>query len=322
MDYLSLGEDIIVRAVCGAGKTEIVMPAIFKSLKRNLTVGYIVPRIAIAKQLKKRFIHAFPQTSIGFLGGGETQLDKQSFIVVILQRLWHFTDEFDLLIVDESDAFPLKGNLYYQRLMQRSLTDRGRVVLMSATGQNKRVVRPGESTRRIDVNHRYHGHMLDVPEYVRVKKSNKGKSTFYFPDKLRHFIDDCLERRYPLFVFVPTKKSGRRLNQCLKDRGYESCFISAESDDKERVFKRGRDVIVTTTVLERGVTFTNLWVGVIMADHPVFDRDTLVQIAGRVGRKAIAPHGRILFFARTMSRAMDEAITTIRQTNKEKSNAL
>jgi competence protein ComFA len=43
--------------------------------------------------------------------------------------------------------------------------------------------------------------------------------------------------------------------------------------------------LLTTTILERGVTFKHVWVIIIAADDAIYPPASLVQIAGRVGRR-------------------------------------
>ncbi|MDG3045198.1 hypothetical protein OE903_19940 [Bacillus sp. B6(2022)] len=42
--------------------------------------------------------------------------------------------------------------------------------------------------------------------------------------------------------------------------------------------------MVTTTILERGVTIQDVQVGVLGAESPIFTESALVQISGRAGR--------------------------------------
>ena len=55
------------------------------------------------------------------------------------------------------------------------------------------------------------------------------------------------------------------------------------------------DFLVTTSILERGVTFPEIDVYVLGADDPVFSSSALVQIAGRAGRSQSRPTGRVVF---------------------------
>lgn len=51
--------------------------------------------------------------------------------------------------------------------------------------------------------------------------------------------------------------------------------------------------LITTTILERGVTFPRIDVLIIGADDKTFSENALVQIAGRVGHSADRPIGLV-----------------------------
>jgi len=55
-------------------------------------------------------------------------------------------------------------------------------------------------------------------------------------------------------------------------------------------------LLLTTTILERGVTFPNIDVAVVGAEDPIFTESALVQIAGRAGRSKDHPDGVVTFF--------------------------
>ncbi len=77
------------------------------------------------------------------------------------------------------------------------------------------------------------------------------------------------------------------------------------------------DCLVTTTILERGVTFANIDVIVLGADDGVFSTAALVQIAGRAGRKATYPTGLVQFFADSQTQPIKEARRQIRFVNRK-----
>ena len=86
-------------------------------------------------------------------------------------------------------------------------------------------------------------------------------------------------------------------------------------------FRRGYNTfLVTTSVLERGVTVKNLQVIVFNADDPIYNHGTLIQIAGRVGRKKDAPEGKVIFLAHRKTIDMEKAIESIENANKDLKN--
>ena len=80
--------------------------------------------------------------------------------------------------------------------------------------------------------------------------------------------------------------------------------------------------MVTTAVLERGVTVKDLQVIVYLSDHQIYDSHALIQIAGRVGRKIDAPEGEVIFLAKENNQEMQRAVEEIVTANKKLSHML
>lgn len=73
--------------------------------------------------------------------------------------------------------------------------------------------------------------------------------------------------------------------------------------------------MITTMILERGVTIANIDVAIFSTEHEVFEESALVQISGRVGRNPMYPHGEIVFFHYGITLAMESARRQIREMN-------
>ncbi|HAN57397.1 MAG TPA: hypothetical protein DCQ45_00250, partial [Erysipelotrichaceae bacterium] len=63
-------------------------------------------------------------------------------------------------------------------------------------------------------------------------------------------------------------------------------------------------------------TLTNAQAIVMEASHPIFDERTLMQIAGRVGRKIGYEEGDVIFCDSYVSKAMILCISTIKKLNR------
>ena len=74
------------------------------------------------------------------------------------------------------------------------------------------------------------------------------------------------------------------------------------------------DILLTTTILERGVTF--LYLDVIVVNAHDFDSASLIQICGRVGRKPKDPTGSIWLMTDFNTGSIRQTIKTIKQFNK------
>jgi competence protein ComFA len=141
--------------------------------------------------------------------------------------------------------------------------------------------------------------------------------------------ETCGEADSRILVFVPTVAQAQptsirvsRLLGELRSGGDAACDFSHANDParehKIDQFRQGKiRVLVTTSILERGVTIPHLHVIVNHADHPVFDWAALVQMAGRAGRSSEHPLDRVLFVAGTTSGEVKRAVRHIRQLNDE-----
>ena len=76
------------------------------------------------------------------------------------------------------------------------------------------------------------------------------------------------------------------------------------------------DIMITTTILERGVTFKRLDVFVVHGEY--FDDTSLIQIAGRAGRKLEDTKGNVYIFTKYNTRGIMKAREKTFQFNKGK----
>lgn len=77
------------------------------------------------------------------------------------------------------------------------------------------------------------------------------------------------------------------------------------------------DFLVTTTIMERGVTFPEIDVFVLGADDPVFSSSALVQIAGRAGRSVSRPTGTVYFWIASQCRRVRSAVRQVDFMNRK-----
>ena len=90
--------------------------------------------------------------------------------------------------------------------------------------------------------------------------------------------------------------------KCIHSKSENSEAIIADFEDNKM------NLLICTTILERGVTFSNVHICVLYADHPVYTKASLIQIAGRVGRTPAYPSGSGIFLTRCKSRKVDLCI--------------
>ncbi len=305
------GIDTLVYAVCGSGKTEISYPIIQYAMERGMTVGFALPRRDVVIELYARLKSAFPKNSIVAVYGGHTGVLEGNCIILTTHQLFRYPKYFDLLVMDEIDAFPFKGNETLLAMFRRSL--RGHCLMMSAT-PSKAVVKEFKSPghEMLTLHTRFHKQPIPVPIIKIVH--NPAKVAFLIA-KLR----DYRKENKQCFVFVPTIGDSEILFSFIRFLAPGGNYVSSQKPDRSKViddFKRGRyRYLITTAVLERGITVKNLQVIVYGADSPIYDAASLIQIAGRAGRKADAPKGDVFFVADKSNEAMERAAKEIRYCN-------
>ena len=107
--------DALVWAVCGAGKTEMSFAAVAKELGRGGRVLFAIPRRDVVRELGRRLRAAFPDVELQVLHGGADRtvlpvLSPGSLTVATTHQVMRFFQAFDLVILDEVDAYPYRGS--------------------------------------------------------------------------------------------------------------------------------------------------------------------------------------------------------------------
>ena len=123
--------DVLLHCVCGAGKTEITVQSIAHYLEQGYKVAYAISRKEVVIELAKRFQDIFRKAKVTAVYGGHHECLKGDLIVCTCHQLFRYYRSFDLLVIDEADAFPLKGD---ETLMNIALNScRGRLIFSTAT---------------------------------------------------------------------------------------------------------------------------------------------------------------------------------------------
>src|SRR5690625_798822 len=100
--------DKLIWAVTGSGKTEIMFPVITQALAQGKRVCVASPRADVVKEFKLRVEPVFKNISIAALYAGSKEIHENAqFIISTTHQLLRFKRAFDLLIIDEVDAFPV-----------------------------------------------------------------------------------------------------------------------------------------------------------------------------------------------------------------------
>jgi competence protein ComFA len=148
------------------------------------------------------------------------------------------------------------------------------------------------------------------------KNIQKGK----LPKKLVDWTKARLEQKEPFLIFfhqIALMEVAEPLFNKLDAR--IRAVHASHPNRKEHVQAlRNKEIpgLLTTTILERGITIPNVQVAVVGAEQLIFNKGALIQIGGRVGRSMQYPTGDFVLFHQGITYAMDEAKNEIIKLNK------
>jgi competence protein ComFA len=120
-------------------------------------------------------------------------------------------------------------------------------------------------------------------------------------------------------LFVPEVDDVKRVVAQLT--GTDINILGTYATDEKRLEKvqamraKQIDGLITTTILERGVTFKGIDVLILGGDENIFTATALIQIAGRCGRSLERPTGNVTVYAREKTKQLMTAIAEINYLN-------
>ncbi|PFV77152.1 DNA/RNA helicase [Bacillus sp. AFS059628] len=315
-------ESFFIWAVCGAGKTEMLFYGIAEALQKGERVCIATPRTDVVLELAPRLQEVFPSINVAALYGGSVDREKDATLVVATtHQLLRYYRAFHVMIVDEIDAFPYHADQMLQYAVKQAMKEKAARIYLTATPDEKwkRNFRRGKQ-KGIIVSGRYHRHPLPVPLFSWCGNWKKSLHHKKIPRVLLQWLKMNLNKKYPIFLFVPHVRYIEDVSLLLK--GLDNRIDGVHAEDpmrKEKVtsFRKGDiPLLVTTTILERGVTVKNLQVAVLGAEEEIFSESALVQIAGRAGRSFEEPYGEVMYFHYGKTESMVRAKKHIQSMNK------
>lgn len=324
----------LVWSVTGSGKTEMMFPIITEALQSGQRVCIATPRKDVVRELLPRCKQAFKHVQIDALYGGSKSAGTAQFIIATTHQLIRYKRAFDLLIIDEIDAFPYHQDASLPYVTERALKEQGMKVYLTATPRREQKWKINlQQLEHIFVPARYHGYPLPVPTLSYSYNLSHYLTEYKLPPIFIKWLNQRDKPQRQLLIFVPTIKQATKLiphltyqlkHHSIIENKEEITSVHAgdeEREEKINLFRlRKINVLVTTTILERGVTFPAIDVVVLQACHTVFDEAALIQIAGRAGRSKYDPTGEVIFIHEGKTNALIKARDSIVQMNERAQN--
>ncbi|MEG0267405.1 MAG: DEAD/DEAH box helicase [Carnobacterium sp.] len=324
IETIRLREERLIWAVAGAGKTEMIFKGIELALQAGQRVCIASPRVDVCLELAPRLKSAFKNVPLAVLyGGSDESYCYTQLVIATTHQLLRFNQAFDVLIIDEIDAFPFDGDQSLQYAATKAKKENGALIFLSATPSKK--MQHAIQQKKLSATMlpaRYHGYPLPEPKLIWCgdwqKKISRQKATGVF----FNYLKKALEQKRRVLIFLPNIALMQKLAVQIKTRFPENLFTTVYAEDpqrKEKIIEMRQekfDFLLTTTILERGVTFKDIDVFVLGAEDRTFTESALVQIAGRAGRHQDFPVGTVLFFYYGQTKALKGAIRQIKKMNR------
>jgi len=315
--------DQLLWAVTGAGKTEIVYPALAWALQQGWRVAWTSPRVDVCLELAPRLATAFAGIPQAVLYGGQPEpYAYRQLTICTTHQLLRFERAFDWIVVDEVDAFPLATSPLLQGAIRRAQKADGCHLALTAT--------PGRALQRRVARHRlavtylplrYHGYLLPRLTVKIAWRWREHLAAGNLPRGLVRRLRAYRSRGQRFLLFVPHVRDLAPVQAALQALGDgDGVTVFAGDPQRREKVQAMRDgavrFLITTTILERGVTFPNVAVLILGGDDAVFSTAALVQIAGRVGRHRDHPGGDVLAYCHSQTLTVRAAQRMIDQLNQ------
>lgn len=316
-------QDLLVWAVCGAGKTEMLFEGIEEAMRLGKRTAIATPRTDVVLELTPRLRQVFPEIPISSLYGGSEERHRYSPLVIsTTHQLLRFQDAFDCLIIDEVDAFPYSADEMLQKAAQKARKRDGALIFLTATPKEAWQAECYAGKRNcVILPARFHRHPLPIPKFVWCGNWRKEIGKGRIPQKVFRWFRERLEADKQALIFFPHIDLMEQALPLFQKLNANIQAVYSEDPDRTKKVQMMRNgdipILLTTTILERGVTFPNIDVAVVGSEDDTFTESALVQIAGRVGRSPQFPDGDITFFHYGKTRAMIRARNQLIRMNRE-----
>ncbi|WP_163655002.1 DEAD/DEAH box helicase [Listeria sp. PSOL-1] len=315
--------NLLLWAVAGAGKTEMMFSGMELALQKGERICLASPRVDVCIELFPRLQEVFPAEKLVCLyGDSEHVFEGEHFVIATTHQLIRFQGYFDTIFIDEVDAFPYAKDPLLEYAVNKAMKARNTQIYITATPDvnwQKECLRGNRNFVKIPA--RYHRFSLPVPRVVWLQKWEEKVSQGKPIKTIIKWIDEKRNQNLSMLIFFPRIDRMLSFAKMLQEKfTYNIATVHAADPKRKEKVMALRDgqinILLTTTILERGITIENIQVAVFGAEHQVFTEAALVQIAGRVGRKKDFPTGDVCFFCHGKTRSIKKAIRHIQEMNR------
>ncbi|MGL4662952.1 MAG: DEAD/DEAH box helicase family protein [Culicoidibacterales bacterium] len=312
--YLDEGHKIIdVIAVTGAGKTEMILTIGNEFLKKQKCIAFICPRIDVIRELYERIERYFPEHLIIGWHNGNHARRLGHIYVMTMHQLIHYERFFDLIIIDEADAYPF-FTVHEDRMLQyfvmRGLKETGVRIYMTATPK----INHGKTVYLMT---KFNKRILPTPKFIHISGLSK-RLEYHFPmKKMGKF------KNGQWLIFVPSIDIGFQVFTYIEKMNKFRAVEFVCSSDSKRIEKIDKfrnqelDILITTSILERGVTFDYISVAIFFPEHQLMSKEMVIQICGRVDRGKVERPYHLEAYYEVYTDKISHIVNQIKEMNKQ-----
>ena len=225
-------KDSLVHAVTGAGKTEMIYKIVAYVLESKGNVAIASPRVDVCRELFLRMQRDFT-CSISLLHAESEPYDGSPLVIATTHQLLKFYQNFDLVIVDEVDAFPFVGNVMLNHAVEQAKKETGRYIYLTATStlSLEEQVRLG-ALEKHHLARRFHGNPLVLPKFCWQGRLQKSLMRGKLPRPLLYQIKKQRKSKFPLLIFFPNIAIGEKFTNILQKYlpDEKMAFVSSKSE--------------------------------------------------------------------------------------------
>ena len=211
------------------------------------------------------------------------------FIICTTHQLFRYYNTFDLLILDEVDAFPLNNNETLMNIAHNSC--KGRIIYSTAT------------TNSFILNYIKNRKYKEINLYVRPSlKPLIVPKIYLMPNIIMYIVIYKIlkSRNQQWIVFVSSKDKAKKLNKIFS-KLFNTTYVYSDLEDRRKNINnyktKKNQIIFSTTVLERGITIKDVNVCILYDRKNAFSKESLIQMCGRVGRSINNPYGELFILS-------------------------